>query len=61
MTEALVTAILAVLVVISLGFATWAAVIGGLGVLTGARFERCPLCHHHGLVNGARLHEQGCP
>jgi hypothetical protein len=52
MTEALVTAILAVLVVISLGFATWAAVIGGLGVLTGARFERCPLCHHHG---------QGCP
>ncbi len=61
MIEALVVGILAVLVVMSLGFAAWAAFIGGLGVLTGARWERCPHCHHYGLVSVGDLHERGCP
>jgi hypothetical protein len=61
MVEALVIAVLALLVVMSLGFAAWAAFIGGLGVLTGARWERCHRCHHYGLVTGDRLHERRCP
>jgi len=41
--------------------ATWAAVVGGLGALTGARFERCSRCGRHGLIRRGQLHPGGCP
>jgi hypothetical protein len=43
------------------GFMMYAFAVGGLGVLEGARFERCPRCGHHGLVVDGRIHAQGCP
>lgn len=42
-------------------FTVYAFEVGGLGVLTGARFERCPRCGRHGLAAGGRLHPDGCP
>jgi hypothetical protein len=54
--------ILALLVMPSFGVATAAAWIGGLGVLTGARFERCSQCGHYGLLTNQGLGPvQGCP
>jgi len=43
------------------GFTVYASAIGGLGILEGARFERCPRCGRHGLVVQGRIHAQGCP
>lgn len=37
-------------------FMAYASTVGGLGVLTGSRYERCPICGHHGLVHEGRLH-----
>ena len=53
-------------VVVALGvalfaFSVYAFAEGGLGMLEGARFERCPRCGRHGLVARGRLHAGGCP
>jgi hypothetical protein len=40
---------------------TFAALVGGLGALTGGRFERCSHCGRHGLATGGPLHGNGCP
>jgi hypothetical protein len=40
---------------------TWAAVVGGIGALSGARFERCPRCGRHGLSQRGVLHPDRCP
>ena len=47
-------------VVVALGvalfaFSVYAFAEGGLGMLEGARFERCPRCGRHGLVARGRL------
>jgi hypothetical protein len=42
-------------------FSAYAFAEGGLGILSGARFERCPRCGGHGLVVHGRIHAQGCP
>jgi hypothetical protein len=42
-------------------FTIYASAMGGLGILEGARFERCPRCGHHALVEDGRIHAQGCP
>lgn len=44
-----------------LAYTTYAAIVGLAGAFTGARYELCPLCHHHYLVerNGESKHE--CP
>ena len=55
-------AILALLVALSFGVATVAVWIGGLGVLTGARFQRCPRCGHYGLLTTQGLRPvRDCP
>jgi hypothetical protein len=53
-------------VVLALGvalflFSVYAFAEGGLGLLTGARFERCDRCGRHGLAGQGRLHARGCP
>jgi hypothetical protein len=53
-------------VVVALGlmffaFSIYALAEGLLGMLSGARFERCPRCGHHGLAVGGQLHARGCP
>lgn len=58
--------ILSWIVVMGLGaallvFSTYAAIVGGVGALVGARFDRCPRCGGHGLAIGGRLHGYGCP
>jgi hypothetical protein len=40
---------------------TWAAMVGGIGALSGGRFERCPRCGRHGLSTIGPLHPDGCP
>ena len=42
-------------------FMAYASTVGGLGVLTQSRYERCPICGHHGLVHEGRLHPATCP
>jgi hypothetical protein len=42
-------------------FSVYAFAEGGLGLLKGARFERCPRCGGHGLVVRGALHAGGCP
>jgi hypothetical protein len=44
-----------------MAFTTYAAVVGGIGALSGGRFERCPRCGRHGLSVRAPLHPDGCP
>lgn len=53
-------------VVVALGlvlfaFSVYAFAEGGLGILSGARFERCTRCGRHGLAVGGQLHARGCP
>jgi hypothetical protein len=43
------------------GFSVYAFAEGGLGLLSGARFERCAVCGRHGLVVRGPLHAGGCP
>lgn len=43
------------------GFTTYAAVLGGIGALTGGRFDRCARCGRHGLTVGGTVHPDGCP
>ncbi len=50
-----------VLLGVLLSFTAYAAIVGGIGVLTGGRYVRCPRCGRHGLCWGGRLHERGCP
>ena len=47
--------------VLLFSFSVYAFAEGGLGLLEGARFERCPRCSRHGLTVGGRLHPEGCP
>ena len=61
MADDVIMAALALLVIGSVAFAIWAIYVGGMSVLAGARFERCPSCHHHGLVLAGDLHGDGCP
>lgn len=42
-------------------FMAYASTMGGVGVLTQSRYERCPQCGHHGLVHEGRLHPAACP
>lgn len=42
-------------------FSAYAATVGGLGVVSSSRYERCPICGHHGLVHQGRLHPAACP
>lgn len=51
----------ALLVAALASFMAYASTIGGLGVLTHSRYERCPRCGHHGLVHEGRLHPVDCP
>ncbi len=44
-----------------MAFTAYAATVGGLGVVTDSRYERCPHCGHHGLVHQGRLHPTDCP
>ncbi len=50
-----------ILVAALMSFTTWAALVGGVAALSDSRYERCPRCGHHGLVQGGQLHEHGCP
>jgi hypothetical protein len=47
--------------VVLFAFSVYAFAEGGLGILSGARFERCPRCGRHGLAGPGRLHARGCP
>ncbi len=51
----------AILVAALMSFTTWAALVGGVAALSDSRYERCPRCGHHGLVQAGKLHEHGCP
>lgn len=51
----------ALLVAALASFMAYASTVGGLGVLTRSRYERCPRCGHHGLVRQGRLHPGSCP
>lgn len=42
-------------------FSVYAFEVGGVGLISGARYERCPRCGHHGLARGKALHEHDCP
>lgn len=53
--------VVGVLGVLVFSFSVYAFAEGGLGILEGARFERCPRCGRHGLAVSGRLHEEGCP
>lgn len=44
-----------------MAFTAYAAVVGGIGALSGGRFERCPRCGRHGLAVTGALHPDGCP
>lgn len=44
-----------------MAFMTYASTVGGMGVLTDSRYERCPRCGRHGLVHEGQLHARGCP
>lgn len=53
-------------VVVALGlalfaFSVYAFGMGGLGLLSGSRFERCPRCGRHGLATRGGVHALGCP
>ena len=53
--------VLVALGLVLFGFTVYAFAEGGLGLLSGARFERCPRCGRHGLVVRGQLHPRGCP
>lgn len=53
--------VLAALAMALFGFTVYAFAEGGLGIVSGARFERCPRCGRHGLVTQGRIHIDGCP
>ncbi len=42
-------------------FTAWASIVGGLAAVSDSRYERCPRCGHHGLVQQGGLHDGGCP
>ena len=44
-----------------MAFTAYAAIVGGIGALTGGRFERCPDCGRHGLSTTGQVHPHGCP
>lgn len=50
-----------VLIALLLLFTAYASTVGGIGVLSGYRYQRCPRCGRHGLVRGMVLHDQVCP
>lgn len=51
----------ALMIAVLMLFAAYAMTVGGLGLVTRSRYERCPLCGHHGLVHEGRLHPTSCP
>lgn len=51
----------AVLVASLMLFMAYASTIGGVGIVTRSRYERCPHCGHHGLVHEGQLHAAACP
>ena len=61
MAEDLLVTVLGLVVLVSVGVAIGASLVGCLGVLTGGRLERCPRCHHYGFIVEGRPHAQGCP
>ena len=42
-------------------FATWALLVGAVGVISGERFERCPRCGRLGFTEHGARHPRGCP
>lgn len=44
-----------------MGATTYIFTVGGLGVATDSRYERCPRCGHHALVHDGSVHDHGCP
>jgi hypothetical protein len=58
--EGIIVGVLAVLTLVSAGFAVLALLIGALAALTGSRFERCPECQKLALVDDSWPHHRRC-